>query len=368
VIARLEWGTVSVTLPRLLHAGPLVIRAREYCCVRVTLGSGATGESFVLTRGLDVAGALEQLFAARALAGAAMDALRSDVRNLGWDGAISRAASALRLAALDAAAREKHAPVWRFLGGEAAPSAPAIAVIGYGSPGDATGAAETSQAEAAAAAGFGWIKLMGIGGTADDELARLRRIRNAVGDDVRIALDVNGAWSVADAHAALPRLADAGLFLLEEPWPYEQGLGGFNDLPSDRPQLAFGEVSASVIELEALAATGCVEHLRADATLVGAAEAWRALAPSVQATGVPLFPHYWPEVHRHLIPLAETSFLECTLASGGEFGLEQLVSPMAEMRDGRIAAPDEPGFGFSLDWERIGGDATRTLEAAAWAR
>jgi L-alanine-DL-glutamate epimerase-like enolase superfamily enzyme len=342
-LAELEWATAALPLARPLRAGPLVIESREYCCVRATLASGATGESFVLTRGLDVGGAIEQLFAERATSGAPLDGLRSAVRNVGWDGAISRAASAIRLAALDGAAREQDVPVWRLLGATEPPSARAVVAIGYG--GD-----DVRSAEDAVLAGATCVKLMGGRGTPDDDLARLAAIRSVVGDAVALALDVNGGWPLAVARAALPRLAAAGVALVEEPWPYEHGLAGFDDLPAERPELAFGEVSASVIELEALARTGCVEHLRADATLLGGAAAWRTLA----ATGVPLFPHYWPEVHRHLIALApRTSFLECTLPGGGEFGLEQLVAPAVELEDGRIVAPAAPGFGYALDWERI---------------
>jgi L-alanine-DL-glutamate epimerase-like enolase superfamily enzyme len=180
-------------------------------------------------------------------------------------------------------------------------------------------------------------------------------VRDAVGESVALALDVNGAWPVADAHAALPRLAAAGVVLVEEPWGYEHGLRGFDGLPAERPELAFGEISASVVELEALAASGCVEHLRADATLTGGAEAWRELEAAFAQPGVALFPHFWPDLHRHLLALAPTaSYLECVLGDGDEFALGAFVAPAVGIdAAGRIAAPGTPGFGFALDWERI---------------
>jgi L-alanine-DL-glutamate epimerase-like enolase superfamily enzyme len=365
-LTELEWATAVVPLRRPLQAGALVITSREYCCVRATLASGVAGESFVLTRGLEVGGALERLFAVPATSGAPLDGLRSAVRNIGWDGAISRAASALRLAALDAEAREQRAPVWRLLGATEPPAARAAVAIGYATPGEPGGDADVRGAARAVDAGATCVKLMGGQGSPADDLARLAAIRHAVGDRVALALDVNGAWPRDVAYDALPRLAAAGVALVEEPWPYEHGLGGFDDLPDDRPELAFGEISASVVELEALAGTGCVEHIRADATLTGGAESWRALAPALAATGVALFPHYWPEVHRHLIALApRTSFLEYTLPGGGEFGLEQLVAPAAELEDGRIVASTGPGFGFALDWERVGHHAGGEMRRCA---
>jgi L-alanine-DL-glutamate epimerase-like enolase superfamily enzyme len=355
-LVELEWATAALPLRRPLQAGALVITSREYCCVRATLASGAVGETFVMTRGLDVADAVGRLFAARAVGSTAgaLDGLRSGVRNVGWDGAISRAASAIRLAALDAAAREQGIPAWQALGAAAAPSARAAVVVGYATPGQDPGDADVRGAQDAVEAGATLVKLMGGAGTPEDDLRRLARVRQAVGAKAELALDVNGAWPQRDALVALPRLAEAGVALVEEPWAYEHGLAGFDGLPAERPELAFGEISASIIELEALAATGCVEHLRPDATLVGGAEAWRRLAPVLAKTGIAVFPHFWPEIHRHLIALVpRASYLECTLPGGDEFGLEGLVSPGIVLDDGRVVAPDTPGFGFALDWERV---------------
>jgi L-alanine-DL-glutamate epimerase-like enolase superfamily enzyme len=355
-IAELQWATAAIPLRRPVQAGALVITSREYCCVRATLASGVAGEAFVLTRGLDVDGALERLFAAPTLAASAhaLDVLRTAVRNVGWDGAISRAASAVRLAVLDAVAREHGAPVWRELGAHGAPSARAVVVIGYATPGEDPAEADLRGARDAVAAGATCLKLMGGSGAPDDDLRRIAHVRAAVGEGIDIALDVNGAWSLASALAALPRLAEAGVTVVEEPWAYERGLASFEDLPAERPELAFGEVSASVIELEALAATGCVEHLRPDATLAGGAEAWRELAPALRSAGVAVFPHFWPEVHRHLVALVpRVSYLECASPRADEFGLEALITPLVSIDQGRIVAPNRPGFGFELDWEQI---------------
>ena len=350
-LVALEWATAELPLPRPLQAGALTIRSRAYCCVRATLASGATGEAFAMTRGLDVDGALETLVAPLALAGRE---LRAGLRNVGWDGPISRAASAVRLAALDAEARAAAVPVWRLLGAEQAPSAAALAIVGYLAPGEQPGAGDVREASAAIDAGAAGVKLMGGAGGPADDLERVARVRDAIGDGPALVLDVNGAWSPADARAALPRLAAAGVTVVEEPFAYELGLSAFDALPDERPQLAFGEISASVVELEALLGTGAVDHLRPDATLFGGAEAWRSLGPALAASGASVFPHFWPELHRHLIALApRVSYLECLLPGNDAFALDGLVTPSAHIADGRIAADASPGFGFALDWERV---------------
>lgn len=367
VVREIEHATVSIPLARPLQAGALRIESRDYVCVRVTLDSGAWGECFVLTRGLDVGSALDDLFVDAAVgAGTGELALmRKAVRNLGWDGPISRAASVLRLAALDARARGEGVPVWKLLGGAEPPSSKAVYVIGYTAAGEEPGAGDIRDATAAVAAGAKCLKLMAGPGGPEVELARLAALRGALGDEIQLGLDVNGSWSVAEAHAALPRLAEIGLFVVEEPWDYEQGLASFEGLPAERPPLGFGEVSSSILELETLARSGLVEYIRGDATVLGGAEAYCELTPALAASECVLFPHFWPEVHSHLVALAPAGYLlECVLPGADEFGLEGLVvSAEPLIQGGRVVAGGGPGFGFGLDWERIGSRSPRSLSS-----
>lgn len=353
VVRELTWCQVSVPLDRPLQSGSLVIDARAYCCVRATLGDGAVGEAFVLTRGLDIASAIGTLVAPRVL-GHPYDGverrLRVGLRNVGWDGPISRAVSAVSLACFDARARGAGVPAWRLLADERPAAPEGIAVIGYTPVGEAPD--EVGEAERAAAAGARCVKLMGGFGPPETDLARIAAVRKALGDDCRVALDVNGAWPVDRALDLLPELAGQ-LAFVEEPWSYELGLTAFDRLgDATRPELAFGEVSASTIELEALAATGRVDHLRPDATLVGGPQTFAGLLGRVY--GVSVMPHFWPEVHRHLVAAyTGTTFLEYAPAGSGGFGLERFVDGLATLVDGRIPAPETPGFGYRLDWDEL---------------
>lgn len=381
--AELTWTTVDVPLERPVRAGRLVIDSRQYCCVRVRLAGGALGESFVLTRGLDVAGEIRRRVVPWLMgeSGGDIDRLRVGLRNVGWDGAISRAAAAVSLALLDARARAELKPVWRLL--DPAPRmeprvelrVPAGVAIGYVPVDAEPGDTDVAEAVRAAADGVAWVKLMGGHGEPDVDLARVRRVRRAVGDACGVALDVNGAWPAGVALSYLPRLADEGVSFVEEPWPYELGLDAFDRLSGvQRPPLAFGEVSASVIELEALAATGCVAYVRPDATVLGGGEMFTRALPAFEAHRCTVLPHFWPEVHRHLVAAYPgQSVLECVSRGAGGFGLERFVQGVAEVRDGVVAVPDTPGFGYQLDWTAVtrmstSEPAVLSNRAVPWAR
>lgn len=127
---------------------------------------------------------------------------------------LPQAVAAIDLALWDLEGRRAAAPVWRLLGahGQAGSGPPPVAVNALIAAEDRAGAA--AEAARAAAAGFSCVKLKaGIG----DDAGRLAAVRAAIGPDVAIRLDANGAWTVEDALAHLHALAPSGLELCEEP-------------------------------------------------------------------------------------------------------------------------------------------------------
>ncbi|MGI8902226.1 MAG: mandelate racemase/muconate lactonizing enzyme family protein [Solirubrobacteraceae bacterium] len=122
---------------------------------------------------------------------------------------LPQALAAIDLALWDLAGRRAGQPVWRLLGAEDAPPVEVNATIGAA---DRAGAA--SAAAVARAAGFHTIKVkVGIG----DDAGRLAAVRAAAGPEMKIRIDANGAWSEAEAVAALAALAPVGIELCEEP-------------------------------------------------------------------------------------------------------------------------------------------------------
>lgn len=123
---------------------------------------------------------------------------------------LPQAVAAIDLALWDLEGRRQGMPVWRLLGVEEPPAPVAVnALVGAA---DRAGAA--AEAARAAAAGFACVKAkVGIG----DDAGRVAAIRAAIGPDVALRVDANGAWSPEEAAAHLRALAPAGIELCEEP-------------------------------------------------------------------------------------------------------------------------------------------------------
>ncbi|NIG33824.1 mandelate racemase [Pantoea sp. ICBG 828] len=74
-----------------------------------------------------------------------------------------------------------------------------------------------TQAEQYVARGFTQLKLRtGVADVATD-LARLRALRARFSEAITLAIDVNGQWSLAQAHAAFPALQALNLSYVEQP-------------------------------------------------------------------------------------------------------------------------------------------------------
>jgi L-Ala-D/L-Glu epimerase len=116
---------------------------------------------------------------------------------------LPQALAAVDLALWDVAGRRAGKPLCELL-----TDAPAALVPVNALADDAHAAAEAVRA------GFGCVKAKaGL----DDDAERLAAIRAAIGSDVALRIDANGAWTVAEATGRLAELSELGLELAEEP-------------------------------------------------------------------------------------------------------------------------------------------------------
>jgi L-alanine-DL-glutamate epimerase-like enolase superfamily enzyme len=109
-------------------------------------------------------------------------------------------------------------------------------------------------AEAAAAAGYGCVKLkVGL----DDDPARVAAVRDAVGSDALLRLDANGVWDVDTAATKVAELAEFGIEFLEQPCASLEELAWLRDRCEVR---IAAEVSVqSAADVEAAAALGACD-------------------------------------------------------------------------------------------------------------
>lgn len=118
--------------------------------------------------------------------------------------------SAFDMALYDIAAKNAGLPLYRFLGGEKRVIESDI-TIGIASP-----EIMSEKAIAFKQSGANILKVK-LGKEAREDVERIRRIREAIGNDIKIRIDANQGWSFEDAVYALQALGKYDIEFCEQP-------------------------------------------------------------------------------------------------------------------------------------------------------
>lgn len=118
--------------------------------------------------------------------------------------------SAFDMALHDLAAKHTGVPLYRYLGGNVRPIVTDI-TVGLGTP-----EAMADKALAFCNRGAAVLKVK-LGKAPDADIARMRAIREAVGDDLSIRIDANQGWDYPQAVAALQGLQAFNIQFCEQP-------------------------------------------------------------------------------------------------------------------------------------------------------
>jgi len=161
---------------------------------------------------------------------------------------------------------------------------PVNGTIGFGAP-----RAGAEAALQAIEAGFTTLKLKaGAERETEDLVARVRAIRHAVGPDVRLRLDVNGAWDLPTAEDRLEAVAWFDLEYVEQPLPADDFAGAAELRSRVRVPVAADEAAYSVGAVRGLLAAGAADVLVVKPARVGGPVAVAEIAAAASASGVPV--------------------------------------------------------------------------------
>lgn len=121
------------------------------------------------------------------------------------------AKAALEMAFYDLSAKEQDVPVYRLLGGPVRDTIPLIAWLGHKSP-------KESADEAAqwVSRGFGTVKIK-VGKDVEEDIERVRVIRQTVGPVVQLRIDANEAYTPESAIKAIHGFSQYNILYCEQP-------------------------------------------------------------------------------------------------------------------------------------------------------
>jgi L-alanine-DL-glutamate epimerase-like enolase superfamily enzyme len=226
---------------------------------------------------------------------AAWAAMQREVRNLGRQGLFAMAISAVDIALWDLRAKLLELSLADSLGR----FREAIAAYGSGGFTSYTDAELADQLRGWVESGCERVKIK-LGRDPDRDPERLAVAREAIGPDVALMVDANGAFDARTAARWAERYAEFGVSYFEEPVSSEDldGLRWLRDAVPAGIEIAAGEYAWDLPELGRLAP--CVDVLQADDTRCGGNTNLLRADGLCRTRNLPFSAHCAPQVSAHL--------------------------------------------------------------------
>jgi L-alanine-DL-glutamate epimerase-like enolase superfamily enzyme len=222
------------------------------------------------------------------------EAMVHAIRNLGRPGIASMAISAVDVALWDLKARLFDISLVTLLG------AVHDAVPVYGSGGFTSYSIQQLQAQLGgwAEQGIPSVK-MKIGTHPEDDLVRVRAVREAIGPDVQLFVDANGAYSRKQALAQAEAFREYGVVWFEEPVSSDDlaGLHLIRDRGPAGIDIAAGEYGYDLWYFRRMLEAEAVDILQADGSRCAGITGFLRAASLAESRGMRLSPHCAPSLH-----------------------------------------------------------------------
>jgi L-alanine-DL-glutamate epimerase-like enolase superfamily enzyme len=190
--------------------------------------------------------------------------------------------------------------------------------------------------------------------TLEQDVGRVRAVREAIGPRVRLAIDANNAWTPPVALAFMREVEQFGIHWLEEPVSTDD-IDGSALLAQrlDTPVAGY-ETETGLPGFRELIARHAVDIVQPDVIWTGGITECRKVAALAQAYGLPVIPHVFSSA---VSSIANMHFV-ASIPNGGLLEFDQNPNPLrSELfeepididRDGKVRLPARPGLGVRLN-------------------
>jgi L-alanine-DL-glutamate epimerase-like enolase superfamily enzyme len=198
--------------------------------------------------------------------------------------------------------------------------------------------------------------------------ALVSTVRNALGDDADLLADANSCYTPPKAIEVGRLLEDHGYSHFEEPCPYWELEWTAEVTKALKMPVAGGEQDNDLAQWRRMLRMKAVRIAQPDVCYVGGPTRALRVAALARQAGLVCVPH---SANLSLVTVF-TLHLFGAIANAGrhvEFTIEpnpwkDLYRPALEVRDGRVAIPDGPGWGVTLNTDWLAKGQRQTSERA----
>ena len=292
------------------------------------------------------------------------DLLYNRLRDHGQKGLSIEAISAIDIALWDLKGKITGLPVWALMGGKKRDRVRPYATGLYRRGGKDEIERLAAEAVSYIERGFTAVKVK-IGFGFDYDVAAVRAVRRAIGDDAGIMVDANHAYNASTAIQLGKRIEEYRIGWFEEPVPPED-IDGYCEVKAALSiPVAGGEAEFTRYGFHHLLQARAVDILQPDCTVTGGISEFLKIVTLATIHNIEVCPHVWgsaiamhvalhlalvlPEFPPRLYP--EDVQLEFD-QTANVFRTSLACRPLVQ-KDGYIAAPTLPGLGVEVDTDLI---------------
>ena len=208
---------------------------------------------------------------------------------------------------------------------------------------------ETLAAHGAEAAEMGFRAMKyRLGGvkTKEEAIARTRALRDTVGLDIDLHVDMNWSWTVDKTIAIGRELEQFRLAWIEDPIPAHEYDGLRQISAALETPICAGETYHETAQFRALLDRRAVDVVMIDLEAGGITQ-WLKLAHVVEGYGVPIASHMCTEVSAHVIAAIKGMTVEYIPWA------QPLFREVLPIVDGMLVLSERPGLGLELDMAAV---------------
>ena len=261
------------------------------------------------------------------------------------------ALAGVEMAMWDIIGKTAGKPLYQLWGGAYRTLIPTIAYLHARPP-----AALAEEAAEFVARGWQTIKVK-IGLDPHNDISAMRAVRDAIGPDILLRGDANGAWTPGTARRQLAKLAELDLEFVEQPLMLDDLVGHAALRRSSRVPICIDEGAFTNVDV-----LNIIRLEAADVILVDGHEAggWfqaRKQAAIAEAAGMPVGIHSGGEfglsVAANLHLAAATPNLSIAIDSNYHGMPDDIITERFAYEGGALRVPEGPGLGVAIDWDKV---------------